>query len=200
MRKDGAVDADKRAVHVHERATGIAAIDGGICLDEESVVTDANLGARERRDDAAGDRLLQAERVADGDDEIADLCAVLGVGEAQCRQALVRITDAQHGEIDTRIGEHQFGVKLAPIVEDDLQRLGAFDDVVVGDDDAVSADDEPEPNDCSMRGAPKRPKNGSRDMPPWLIVLFDWAGSYFTFARQARVVADPDMTPPAAGS
>ncbi len=65
-----------------------------------------------------------------------------GVGEGQHRQTLGAGIDAQHGEIGARIGENEFSVELAAIRQHDLQTLRAFDDVIVGDDDAVRAHDD----------------------------------------------------------
>ena len=51
----------------------IARIDRRVGLDEELVVGDADLRARERRDDAARHRLADAEGIADGEHQVADL-------------------------------------------------------------------------------------------------------------------------------
>ena len=59
------------AVHVEERAAGVAAVDRGVGLDE--VVVAALQRAVARRDDAGGDREALAERVADGEHPVADL-------------------------------------------------------------------------------------------------------------------------------
>src|SRR6476646_9592629 len=69
--EDGGIDADEMPVHVDQRTAGIAGIDCGIGLDEELIVGDADLRAREGRDDAARHRLPYAERIADGEHEVA---------------------------------------------------------------------------------------------------------------------------------
>jgi hypothetical protein len=60
-RHDRGIDADDLALHVDERAAGIAGVDGGVGLEEvvEGALTDL---ARLRADDAGGDRRLQPER------------------------------------------------------------------------------------------------------------------------------------------
>ena len=73
---------------IDQRAAGIAGIDRGIGLDEELVVGDADLGARQRRDDAARHRLADAEGIADGEHEIADL-EIVGIADLQRRQILI---------------------------------------------------------------------------------------------------------------
>ena len=87
-REDRGVDADEPAVHVDQGAAGIAGIDGRVGLDEELIVGDADLGAGQRRDDAAGHRLADAERIADGEHQIAHLEAV-GVAELDGREWLL---------------------------------------------------------------------------------------------------------------
>ncbi len=59
-------------LHVDERAAGIAGIDRRIGLDEELVVGDADLRARERRDDAVGHGLADAEGIADRQHDVTD--------------------------------------------------------------------------------------------------------------------------------
>ena len=86
-REDRGVDADQPAAKIDQRAAGIAGIDGGIGLDEELIVGDADLGARQRRDDAVGHGLPDAERIADREHHVADLQRV-GIGEFERGKAL----------------------------------------------------------------------------------------------------------------
>ena len=79
--------------------------------------------------------LPDAERIADGEHDVANLERV-GIGEFKERQALAPVLDAQHGEIGALILEHQRCLELALVGERDLHFVGAFDDVVVGDDQA----------------------------------------------------------------
>ena len=71
---------DHAAVHIDQRAAGIAGIDGGVGLDEELIVADADVGARHRRDDAVRHGLADAERIADRQHHVADL-QIVGIGE-----------------------------------------------------------------------------------------------------------------------
>ena len=73
-------------VEIDQRAAGIARIDGGVGLDEELVVADADLRARQRRDDAVRHRLPDAERIADGEHHVAHLQRV-GIGEFERRES-----------------------------------------------------------------------------------------------------------------
>ena len=77
---------DHPAVHVDQRTAGIAGIDGGIGLDEELIIADADLGARHRRDDAVRHRLSDAERIADRQHHVADL-QIVGIGELQASES-----------------------------------------------------------------------------------------------------------------
>src|SRR3546814_10763969 len=47
--------------------------------------------------------------------------------------------DLQHGKIAFRVGPHQFGARLAPIAKPHLDRIGRFDDMVVGQYIAIEA-------------------------------------------------------------
>jgi hypothetical protein len=68
------VDADQPAGGVEQRAAGVAGVDGGVGLDhaaDGAAVEGLDL-AVQRADDAGGQRLVQAEGVADGVDALAD--------------------------------------------------------------------------------------------------------------------------------
>ena len=77
-RGDRRVDADQFAVHVHQRAAGVARVDRGVGLDGvEHGVLVLGVAARgdrpvQRADDAGGDGALEAERRADRHDVLAD--------------------------------------------------------------------------------------------------------------------------------
>src|SRR6185437_7088731 len=78
-REDGGIHADDIAVHVEQRATGIAAIDRRVGLDEIVVGTGVDV-AIARRHDARRHGRAEAERIADGDHPIAD-ARVIGIAE-----------------------------------------------------------------------------------------------------------------------
>ena len=85
---DGGVHADELALEVHKRAARIAAVDGGISLDEVLEVLDIEAGASECAHNAVSDSLAEAERVADGKDEVAD-ADLVGVSKRNCGKLLV---------------------------------------------------------------------------------------------------------------
>ncbi len=139
--EDRRIDADQTALHVDQRAAGIARVDRGIGLDEELIVGDADLRARQRRDDALCHRLPDAERIADGEHDVADFERI-GIGEVERREALMRVLEPQHRKIAARVLEHDAGFEFALVGERDLDLVGALDDVHVGHDQAGGIDDD----------------------------------------------------------
>ena len=113
-------------------------IDGRVGLDE---VLDAALtAARQAVERAAlgahdagghGEREALAQRVADGQHPLADP-GVVTVAERHGRQVL-RV-DLHDGHIGVGIGADHLGLELPAIEQPDRDLLGAFDDVVVGED------------------------------------------------------------------
>ncbi len=138
-REDRGVDADDLAVHVEQRATGVAAVDRGVGLDV--VVERARLDvAAARRHDAGRHGAAQAERIADRHHGLAN-AQLGGVAELHGRQRLVAL-DLEHGEIGLLVSTQQFGRQLAAVRQGDGDRVGLTGDVIVGDDDAGRIDDE----------------------------------------------------------
>ena len=85
-------------------------------------------------------RLADAEGVADGEHEIADLQA-LRIAELE-RVQRRRAFRLQHREVGARIAEHDRRLELALVGERDLHLGHALDDVVVGDDEPARVDDD----------------------------------------------------------
>src|SRR5262249_26850122 len=136
------VDADHAALRVQQRAAGVAVVDSRVGLDR---VADRELrlaGDRpvERAHDAARDRLLEAERAADGDDAVADLqVARAAYGEREeLRGGRV---DLDHGEVGGLVRADQVGAVGLAVPELDGDRRGAIDDVLVRDDVPVAVVD-----------------------------------------------------------
>ena len=138
--EDRGVHADQVAVHVDQRPAGVARIDGRVGLDERRDAAGADLGARQRRDDAVGHRLADAERITDRQHQVADL-HVGGVVDRDGRQLLGPGVDLQHGEIGARIVEQHLGRPLAAVGRHHGDLLRALDDVMVGQDHAVRPHD-----------------------------------------------------------
>ena len=103
------VYADDFAVRRHQRAAGIAGVERRIGLDH---VVDQPAGARaqaaaERRDHAGGHRRFEAERIADGDHQLAAL-QFLGIAERGRRQGH-RLDEADKSQIGVGIVADQAG-------------------------------------------------------------------------------------------
>ena len=151
--EDRGVDADQRAIQGHERAARVAGVDRGIGLDERQVRADLRRRSRERRDDAAGHGLADAERVADREHEVADLERV-GIAHRQRRQ-VVRL-DVEDREVGRLVRAHHPGLELAPVGQHDHDLVGILDHVVVGHDQAVGARRSPRSPASSPAGAAAR--------------------------------------------
>ena len=135
-RQDLRVDADQLAARVDQRAAGVALVDRRVGLDEvlEAAVADAGRAAL-RADDAHGDGLADAERIADGEHDVADAHRV-GVAERQrragCSPSIFSTARSLGASEPTT-----FALKLRPSVSSTVDLLGAVDHVVVGEDVAV---------------------------------------------------------------
>ena len=88
---------------------------------------------------APADHPGSLERVADGDHPIANAQGL--VGELHEREGLRRL-DLQERDVGALVGADQLRVELVVLVEADLDLAAAIDDVVVGDDEPVSGDEE----------------------------------------------------------
>ena len=74
----GRVDADDLAAAVNQWTAAVARVEGGVGLDDviDQVAGDAAQGPPEGADDAGRDGRFEAERAADGDDELADAAGI----------------------------------------------------------------------------------------------------------------------------
>ncbi len=84
-------------------------------------------------------RLADAERIADRQHHVADLQRV-GVGEVERRKTLLRALDAQHRKIAALVLENNIGVEFALVGQRDFHFAGAFDHVIIGDDQTRGVD------------------------------------------------------------
>ena len=130
-------DAHKLAAVVDKRAAGVAGVDGRIHLDEVGVERVARAGlhelvARQGRDDALRDGLLEAKRAAHGHDPVAHLQGG-GVAHLDGRDGVSLEVRLDHGEVAGGVRAHELGV-VALAVDGHGNAVGVLDDVVVGDD------------------------------------------------------------------
>ena len=147
VRGDQRVDADKLALVIHQRAAGIAGVDGRIGLNHVRVDGDLagtaglhrflgthNLGAARGGHDARGHRLLEPEGGAQGHDPLAD-GQVVRIADLHGGEA-AGILGLQHRHVGGGIGTHQLGV-VGVAGDGHLIGATAVDHVVVGDEVAV---------------------------------------------------------------
>ncbi len=140
--EDRGIDADQLAPQVDERTTRVAGVDRGVGLDEILVAVRIDAAAPECAHDAGGHGVLQAERVADRQHEVAHLHLV-GIAELHLHEVL-RILDLQDCDVGAWVGADHLGLQAAVVMQDDLDFLGIVDDVVVGEDVALRGiDDDP---------------------------------------------------------
>jgi hypothetical protein len=138
-RNDRGVDTDHLAVEVEQRPARVAAIDGGVGLNV--VVVGAGIDvAVARRDDPGGDRAAEAERVANGDDPLAQP-QFFRIPEFHRLERLVGL-DPEQRHIGLLISADDLGLQSRAVIEDHGDLVGLGDDVIVGDDDTGRIDDE----------------------------------------------------------
>ena len=87
-----------------------------------------------------GHRLADAERIADGEHQVADL-QLVGIAELERREALAPVLDAQHREIGARSLSTISASNSRLSASETFTSVGALDHVVVGDDEAAGVDD-----------------------------------------------------------
>ncbi len=91
-------------------------IAASVWMKEREVAADR--GAGQRRDDAAGHRLADAERIADRQHEVADLEPV-AVADFEHGQHLAMGIDLEHREIGVLVREHDLGLEFAAVGQHD---------------------------------------------------------------------------------
>ena len=128
-RQDRGVDAHQLAAQVHQRAAGVAGVDGGVGLDEILVALDAQPGAAQRADDAGCHGLTETEGIADGDDEVTHLHPV-GIGDRYFGEPVG--LDLDHGNVRFAVGADQLGAELAAVGQGDGDLVGLVHHVIVG--------------------------------------------------------------------
>ena len=136
-REDRRVHADHFAVHVEGRAAGIAAVHRRVDLQEVVVGAGADVAAF-RRDDAGGHRAAEAERIADREHPLPDLRGLGGEGHILEAVAF----DLQQRDVGALVLADQLGVELAAVIHHDRVARAVCDDMRVGDEIAVIADEE----------------------------------------------------------
>src|SRR5262249_23994308 len=138
--EDRRVDADDLALGVEQGTAGVAGIDGRVGLDEVVVGPLVDVPA-DGADDADGDRVLEAERVADGDDPLADTEGVR-ITQLHRGQVFGIALDLDQRDVGLRVASRDLRLELLPVGQLHQDLVGVLDDVVVGEDVAAGVDDE----------------------------------------------------------
>ena len=130
---DGGVDADQAAGRVEQGAARVAGVDRGIGLDQvaDQIAVLLPQGAVQGRDQAAGEGVVQAEGVADGEGLLPHLEIVAGA-DGHRRRTVDAHVDTQHRQIVLGTGAHQHRAVAAAVVEAHQRLRGALDHMVVG--------------------------------------------------------------------
>ena len=115
-RDDDRADADHLAVHVEHRPAGVARIDRRVELQEIVERAGAEVAPR-GRDDAGGDRTAQAERIAGGQDPVADLHLAASCPRCTAGQRLVG-DDLDHRDVGQLVLADARGRVAAPLVSE----------------------------------------------------------------------------------
>ncbi|MNL01188.1 hypothetical protein D3C87_1216490 [compost metagenome] len=136
--KDRRVDAGEVAIGVDQRTAGVTRVDRRVGLDEVFVVVQAQLVTPGGADDAHGHGLANAERVADGQCNVAD-ANVVGAADSDGRQGFQ--IDFQHREIGFRVAADDAGEGFAAIFQGDHNLIRAAGHVIVGQNVAFRAHD-----------------------------------------------------------
>ena len=139
-REDLRVDADQFPVEIHEGAAGITLIDRRIGLQE--ILVAARPSARLSpfgADDSHGHRLADAERVADCEDDVADLDYIRVTHRNELQVGAV---DLQQCEIARGIAADERRHHRSAVRQLDADVVGVVDHVMVRQNVPVSADDD----------------------------------------------------------
>ena len=138
-RHDLGVDADQAPRRVDQRAARVAVVDRRVGLQEVLVAAVADAGRPPLgADDAHRHGLADAERIAEGQDDVADAHLVrVAVGERRQAGGL----DPHHRQVARRIAADQRAGQRAPVGQVDLDPIGVGHHVVIGQHVAVGADD-----------------------------------------------------------
>ena len=155
--QDRGADAEQLAVDVDERAARVAGIDRRIRLNEVLVAFDVDAVAAERAHDARRRRLPEPERIADGDDVVAD-SELAGITYRQLGEVCVVGRDTEQSHVGAGVAADQHRVVLMAVAERDDDAVGVLNHVMVRDDEAFIGIDD----DAGADALPRHPRGRQR--------------------------------------
>src|SRR6185312_235419 len=135
---DGGVDPNQHPAGINQRAPGVAEIDGRVRLNEVFERGDPELPAGGSADDAVSHGLREAERIAYGKHDVADL-QLIGLPEGDHRE--VRQVDLEDCEIGIGIGADHLRLRNPTVCHLHADGACVRDHVIVRYDVAAVIDD-----------------------------------------------------------
>ena len=137
----GVGDAHHFTVHVEESPARVAGIDGAVSLDQLLGAAGGHGHIPVQGADGTGcqGEGQFAQRVADGHHIVAYIQLAGGADDHRGQALGLHL---QHGHIVALVVADDLGIILGAVVGGDGHRIGAFNDVVIGDDIAVIREDE----------------------------------------------------------
>ena len=141
---DGCIQADDLTPRVEERAARIAGVDRGIGLND-SLDRPSVLGlqrAIEAADDARGQGSFETERIAEGQNLLADQTRFEESPKLRGKSFSAGDVDQEDGDIVGGVGTDELGVMLGAVEERDADRVGTLDHVKIGENMALLVDHE----------------------------------------------------------
>src|SRR5438094_472227 len=141
--EDRGADADEPAAGVEQRAARVSGIDGGVGLDDVADAPPARRAqlAPERAHHPRGEGMVEAERVTDRVDVLADQQRARSGGR-QRRQVLARRADLQHGQVLLGCGADHARLPLRLVRERHREGVALLDHVEVRDHVTLAVPDE----------------------------------------------------------
>ena len=153
-----------RPAEIQQRPARIAGIDRGVGLDHvrDLAAAAGRQPALERADDAAGQRLVEPERVADRKRRLADL-EFARTAQRHRRGQLAGVPDPQHREVVVGRDANDLGLRHLPRGKTNRDLAAVLHHVIVGDDMAGIVPDEAGAGSCPGRAV--SPSSSARGLP-----------------------------------
>src|SRR5271166_2816275 len=143
--KNRSIDTDEPTLKINQRAARVARIYRGVGLNEIFIAFDAKPLATECTDDSRGDRLTEAEGIANCQDKIPDL-QTAGIADRDRSQIFGRYP--QQCNVGRWIAADQLSCKAPVVLCRDLNSRCVVNDMAVGQDVSMFSVDDDAGSDC----------------------------------------------------
>jgi hypothetical protein len=138
--ENGRVDPDHFSFEINQGASAVSGIDGGIGLNK-IVIRPGPDYPTFGTDDAGRNRMVQAEGIADSHYPIADP-ELIGISEFYQLKPFPGF-NLDQSQIGLGVPADDFGIEFLVVCQGDLDFIGVFNDMVVGQDMPFLVDNEP---------------------------------------------------------